>query len=116
MIALKQRFHGQNGIRIVYRHGQTVHGEGASLKYIADNKQDSYRCSVIVSKKVHKSAVVRNRIRRRVYEHIRVTGPEIIGHPDLVITIFEVGFSTISYPELQKNISDLLKKANLLRN
>lgn len=43
---------------------------------------------MVVSKKVNKSAVARNRIRRRLYELVQANQTDIIKPYDIVITVF----------------------------
>lgn len=42
--------------------------------FYTKTKRSDYRMAVVVSKKVAKSAVTRNRIRRRLYESVRKQG------------------------------------------
>ena len=70
MLAKKYRFHSRGGVRYVYQHGKTVRKPRMSLVF-CDNTRGFTRVAVVVSKKVAKTAVRRNRIRRRVYEVLR---------------------------------------------
>ncbi|MBI3337916.1 ribonuclease P protein component [Candidatus Saccharibacteria bacterium] len=88
MISRKHRFHGYGSLKYVYRHGQTVRGPLTSLKYTHNDRRQTYRLAIVVSKKVNKSAVTRNRIRRRLYEAVRQYESKIIEPYDLVITVF----------------------------
>ena len=67
MIARAHRFHGHNSLRYVYGRGKIIRGQFFSLKYALNSKRRRYRAAVVVSRKVHKSAVVRNRIRRETF-------------------------------------------------
>ncbi len=71
------------------------------------------RVAVVVSKKIDKRAVVRNRIRRRVYEIVRKQWNEIEQDYDLVITVFNVSVKDESHGELESQVSKLLKSAGL---
>ena len=82
-----------------------------TLKY-ADSRRVAYRLAVVVSKKVSKSAVVRNRIRRRIYEQVR---REFQKSPprrpaDMVITVFDESFKSMPAENLQAAVASLLKK------
>jgi ribonuclease P protein component len=66
MLSRTHRFHGYGSLKKVYANGKSVRGGLIGLKYLAGGSKP-YRVAVVVSKKVHKSAVVRNRIRRRLY-------------------------------------------------
>ncbi|MEI7683233.1 MAG: ribonuclease P protein component [Candidatus Saccharibacteria bacterium] len=112
MIGRANRFHGYNSLRYVYRHGKTVREPHMSLRYCDNNKREDYRLAVVVSKKVNKSAVARNRIRRRIYEAFRAH--MALGQPlDLVITVFQANVETIADQELQAEIASLLQQAGL---
>ena len=114
MISRQNRFHGHRSLNYVYGKGQAVRGEFLSLRY-ADNKRDDYRLAVVVSRKVSKSAVVRNRIRRRIYEIVRLHRQESKGNwrQDLVISVFDERIAGMPTEELQANVLKLLAKAGL---
>ena len=69
MLTKSQRFHGHNSLRPVYNKGRSVYGHSLKFIWTSSNGPIS-RAAVVVSKKVHKSAVVRNRIRRRLYAQL----------------------------------------------
>lgn len=114
MIRRANRFHGYNSLNYVYRRGQTVRGPLCSLKYAHNERRQTYRAAVIVSKKVSKSAVVRNRIRRRVYEAIRGLETGITSPYDLVFTIFSDNVAALSHEDLVRAIRAQLKQAGVL--
>lgn len=112
MIAQSHRFHGYGSLRFVYRQGKTIRGPLVSLKFVRNARRSKYRVAVVVSKKVSKSAVVRNRIRRRVYEIVRTQlAPD---QPyDLVFTAFGEQLADVPANDLQKMIVGQLKTAHL---
>lgn len=114
MLARKNRFHGHNSLRYVYKHGQTVRGPLCSLRYTANDRRNEYRLAVVVSKKVSKSAVVRNRIRRRLYEAVRLQSAAIKGSPDMVITVFNEQVASIPSEELTKLVRAQLRQAKII--
>ena len=71
MLIRAHRFHGYNSLRGVYGRGQTLRASLLNLKYQWREPNRPYRVAVVVSRKVSKSAVVRGRIRRRIYEIVR---------------------------------------------
>jgi len=112
MIGRAYRFHGYGSLRYVYKSGQTVRGPHMSLRYSVNKKRQNYRLAVVVSKKVNKSAVARNRIRRRIYEAFRTM--EWADKPcDLVITVFQATVEEMPVVELQKEVSSLVQQAKL---
>lgn len=111
MLSARHRFHGHGSLQAVYRNGQAVRGPLMSLKYVSRRSNKGYRVAVVVSKKVHKSAVTRNRIRRRIYEIIRQAGEELTTGKDLIITVFSERTAELGSSELTSMTEDLLKKA-----
>lgn len=114
MIAVRNRFHGHNSLRFVYQNGKTDRGPMTALKYVANPRRDSYRLAVVVSKKVSKSAVVRNRIRRRIYEVVRKE-PALTGKAyDMVITVFHEDVATVPHEDLQAMINTHLVQSHII--
>ena len=104
MIARKNRFHGHGSLRFVYKNGKVVRSQLYLIKYCLNPKRSQYRLAVVVSKKVHKSAVVRNRIRRRIYEIVR--NLKISTPLDIVFVIFDEQVACMDAAEL----SDLVDR------
>lgn len=114
MIGATHRFHGRSSLRFVYQRGQTIRGGALSLRHIRNERRDSYRTAVVVSRKVSKSAVVRNRIRRRVYEIIRKSSAQITGPYDLVFTVYSESAADMSHATLQKIVLGQLVQAGAM--
>ena len=109
MIAKKYRFHSRGGIKYTYRNGKTIRGAKISLVFTA-NSRNHQRFSVVVSKKVLKSAVGRNLIRRRVYEAIRLELTNFKPNLDCLFIINNKDVAIIPFSELQALVRDLLSK------
>lgn len=109
MISLIHRFHGHNSLRGVYQKGKSVYSANLKALYIS-SKGKSYRAAVVVSKKVHKSAVVRNRIRRRVYEQVRLCMASEPKNVDIVLLAQNEKLAHMTPDELQNEVVGLLKK------
>jgi ribonuclease P protein component len=114
MISRKHRFHGHNSLRYVYQHGRVVRGPLTALKYVRNERRDAYRLAVVVSKKVSKSAVIRNRIRRRLYEAVRLQEPNIHTAFDMVFTVFHEQVATLAAEDLTKLVRAQLKQAGII--
>lgn len=115
MIGKQYRFHGHNSLRQVYGRGSSVRSRFISLKYFHNPRRDETRFAVVVAKKVTKKAPVRNRIRRRVYEVIRLHTPMIQAGYDVVITVFDERIGEISAAELNKTLMELFTQAKLYK-
>lgn len=114
MIQKQHRFHGYNSLQRVYRRGKTVRGPLTSLRYMKNEQRQEYRLAVVVSKKVHKSAVVRNRIRRRLFEAVRLLEPRITEPYDIVLTVFHENVARIPAEQVSKLVFTQLKQAGIL--
>ena len=113
MLSKKYRFHSRGGIRFTYHNGKTIRHPKISLVF-AKNIKNKQRFAVVVSKKVLKFAVGRNRIRRRIYEAIRAELPNIKYPIDCIFTVYHKEVKDIPFPELQALVHDLLSEANVI--
>jgi len=111
MIAFKYRFHGHGSLRYVYKNGQAIRTHLITLKYTNNPHRKHPRFAVVVSKKVLKSAVGRNRIRRRVYEALRQHITPDFPSCDIVCIISSSEILTQTPAELTSLIGELLSQA-----
>ena len=109
MLTRIHRFHGHNALRPAYQKGSSAYGKNLKLIWLPSRAGGAYRAAVVVSKKVHKSAVVRNRIRRRLFELLRSTVPSDAGF-ELVVVVQNSAVATMAAPELEAEVVGLLKK------
>jgi len=116
MIARSNRFHGYSSLSFVQRHGQTVRGPLLSLRYVLNDRRKSWRLAVVVSRKVSKSAVARNRIRRRIYEVVRLNEPNIVGPYDFVFVVFSPQLTDVESEKLATMIVELLRRAGVINS
>jgi ribonuclease P protein component len=114
MISRKNRFHGYNSLRNAYRNGRMARGSLFAVKAVPNPRRSTYRLAVVVSRKVNKSAVARNRIRRRLYEISRQLGPQISQPHDIVITVFHSTVLETPHPELAGQLKKQFKELGLI--
>lgn len=114
MLAKLFRFHGHSAVRRSYKQGSSVRGPLCSMHYSTGIKITNLKVAVVVSKKVSKSAVVRNRIRRRIYEVVRIMQPDLLRPAELIFTIYQAEVADIPSLKLQKEVRELLKRAKLI--
>lgn len=112
MIARQHRFHGYSSLSFVYRRGRTVRDQHLAVRFVRNSRRSEYRLAVIVSRKVHKSAVTRNRVRRRIYEIVR-TGAVIAEPYDIVMTVFSDQIVEMPVDQLTRLVLGLLEEARL---
>lgn len=110
MLEKKYRFHSRGGVRYVYQKGKTIRKPKISLVF-TDNTRGFTRVAVVVSKKVDKSAVGRNKIRRRVYEAIRLNFDDLPKKRDYIFVIYNKNMAKISFQELEKELGELVSES-----
>ena len=86
-----------------------------SLVFVGNTKGFT-RVAVVVSKKVAKSAVKRNRIRRRVYEAMRLNMEDIPKKVDYIIVIYSKDVMMMSFRELEENLGKLISESKVCYN
>lgn len=110
MLSKKYRFHSRGGVQYTYKHGKTIRTPKISLVH-NNNDRGFQRFAVVVSKKVVKSAVGRNRIRRRVYEAIRLELPTFSAKRDNIFVVYSKDVSNMDFSELRHLIHSLLEQS-----
>lgn len=136
MIQKQYRFKSWDGlIQITSKKGTSFRGENIGLKALElsdsaiQNRHRSMQArrpklnknfhphpkyAVIVSKKVAKSAVTRNRIRRRVYEWIRLNQLKLSSKHLTLIYINSEAVAKMPYKTLDSELQNIFQKAGLL--
>lgn len=110
MLNKRIRFHSRGGVRYTYQKGKTIRTPKMSLVY-NDNSRGHQRFAVVISKKVIKSAVGRNRVRRRVYEAIRMSLPYFKDTKDCIFVVYSKEIKEMDFEALIKIVRDLLTQS-----
>lgn len=113
MISVKYRFHGHGSLRYLFKNAQAVRSRHITVKYVANPRRKHPRFSVVVSKKVHKSAVGRNRMRRRLYEIVLREMPKLATTYDVALIITNSEVMNMEHAELEGQVQQLFTQANL---
>ncbi len=104
----ENRFHTERSVRRVMQYGRPIRSRYTTVR-VVDSRHPASRVAVIVSKKVFKSAVKRNRIRRRIYNIVRHdilhTKPSV----DITINVFSPDVLIIDHRLLSRDILTLLQ-------
>jgi len=115
MLSFDHRFHGHGSLRFVYAKGQVVRSKYFVLKYSSNPRRQTPRIAVVVSKKIMKPAVGRNRIRRRLYEAVRQELPALSERSDIVFIVTSPELMTVDSNEMVRVLRSALKQADLYR-
>lgn len=85
-----------------------------AIKFVENPKRGTYRLAVVISRKVNKSAVGRNRIRRRLYEAVRNLEGDILRPYDIVLTVFNSSVLEEPAQSLAHQVKKQLTDAGIL--
>lgn len=110
MLSHKYRFHSRGGVRYVLQKGRTIRSSAFSLIY-TPNYRGFRRFGIVVSKKVLKSAVGRNRIRRRIYEALRLEIPNYQKPMDYLFVVYSKNVLTMPFSGLRHQVRELLDRS-----
>lgn len=114
MISRSNRFHGRGSIQRLYKTAKSARTGSLALRFAPNERRQSYRLAVVVSRKISKSAVVRNRIRRRLYEQVRILSGNFTAPYDVVIVVYDSAIADMNVAKLTTEVRDLFKKAKLI--
>lgn len=115
MLNKKYRFHSRGGVRYVYQKGKTVRKPKMSLVFV-ENTRGFTRFAVVVSKKVEKSAVGRNRMRRRIYEALRLNLENLPKKMDYVFVVYSKDVMKMPFKEIEGLLGELVAEAKVCYN
>ena len=99
----------------MYKNGKTIRGAKMSLIFTPNNRGFT-RVGVVVSKKVDKRATVRNRIRRRVYEVVRLNFEMVPKKMDYLFVVYAKDVERMKFQELEKMIGELVAETSRVGN
>lgn len=97
----------------VFKTGQSFYGKVLGIK-IADNKLESTRFGLMVSLKVSKKAVVRNKIKRQIRAIISKNLDSIKKGKDVVILVFPLILDK-NFEEIKKILASGFEKLKLYK-
>lgn len=112
MLNRRFRFHSRGGVNYTYKHGKTIRTAKLSLIH-NENSRGFQRFAVVVSKKVEKTAVGRNRIRRRFYEAIRLYKKQhdFTAAKDFVFVVYSKEFLSCDFATIEQAVSSLIAES-----
>lgn len=95
----------------VYRYGRSTANRQFVVYVMNDTQTEHYKVGISVSKKIG-NAVVRNRMKRRLKEIVRLDSDHIKRHIQFVIIVRNPAVD-LSYDQLRKSLIHVMKKARL---
>jgi ribonuclease P protein component len=114
MLASKFRLTGSNSYRKVESEGQVFQSANFGLAYIKRGDSDPSRFGFVVSTKIAKDAVDRNRIKRVMSEAVRISSIDLEPGFDVVF-LAKTTITRVSTSEIMKEVKVALKNTKISR-
>ena len=113
MLPKANRLTKETDFKLLAKKGRLFY---SSLFTIKLNKKKNFasRFGVVISAKVSKKAVVRNKVKRRITEIIRLALPKIKSEFDVMILVKPV-VAEKNYKEIKEDLEKLFKKARIFK-
>ncbi len=108
MLKKINRINKTRDLQKVYRSGKTLHTPALVIKFVLGMKT---RTGFVVSKKVSKKAVERNRIKRALREKVRVSLSSLSTGEYMIVA--KPAAASYKGKELAGQLGDVLRKAGL---
>ena len=112
MLPKENRITKDKEFQKVYRKGEFFGTKLIHFKYMRNNLPNT-RVGFVIGKKVHKSAVRRNLLKRRMRAVFRLNLAKIKPGYDIAV-IAKPGAIELDYEEIEKNLLFALKKIKLM--
>jgi ribonuclease P protein component len=122
----RHRLKGQRVFDSLYRRGRASHGPFLVLRWLPAQPAllppqqrlhpcSPWRCGVVVSSKVHKRAVQRNRLRRLLHGHLLERPPACVPEPIWLLVSLKPGSAERDPVDLLGEWDELLQRAGLIQ-
>ncbi|MFA5714166.1 MAG: ribonuclease P protein component [Candidatus Paceibacterota bacterium] len=108
MLPKENRLKRKKEFEAVFKEGKTLKGNYVFLKY-SKEEDEKTKIGFVVSKKVSKLAVIRNKAKRRMREIVRLRKKEIKDGMRIIIIALSP-IKDAGYEEIEKDIANLLEK------
>ena len=109
MIPKQNRITGQ-GAKYILKKGKKLNNTYFNIKFIRGSANEN-RFAVMVSLKVSPKAIERNKIRRQIYEIVRLSHLKSTNPQDIVI-ITKPNIKELDFQTLETSLSKALQKIN----
>jgi ribonuclease P protein component len=113
MLPKENRLKKEKEFEAVFKGGRTLRGKSVFLKYLI-NGTDQTRIGFVVSKKISKLAVERNKAKRRMRDIVRLKKDNLKNGLSIVI-ISLPPIKGMEYKEIKQDLENLLSKEELIK-
>ncbi len=112
MLAKDNRLTKKNDLGNVFKNGRAVRNDSLVFKFV-ENKRNNPRFAFVISKKVSKKAVLRNRIKRIISESVRLKTRRLKKGIDGLFIVLP-GVREEDFKKIDNVVERIFKQANLL--
>ena len=107
-----QRIHKNKEFQEIFNFGKKVLYNGLLIYVFSRENVDICRLGIVVSRKIEKSAVIRNKFKRRIREIFRLNKHKIKKGTDIVVVATK-NCITQNYHQLEQNFITCLKQTGV---
>lgn len=111
MLSREYKLKKDNDFKKVFEKGKFYHSDFIKIRFLKNDLKVT-RFGIVVSSKISKKAVSRNRIRRRLEEIIRIRLDQIRSGFDIVV-LFEPEVIGKNHKQIEQVFVNLIKEAKL---
>lgn len=113
MLPKENRLKKEKEFEAVFKGGRTIKGKYVFLRYLI-NGTDKTRIGFVVSKKISKLAVVRNKVKRRMRDIVRLKRNELKEGLSIVVVSLP-SITKMTYKEIKEDLENLLNKGEIIK-
>jgi ribonuclease P protein component len=113
MLPKENRLKKEKEFEAVFKGGRTIKGKSVFLRYLI-NGTDKTKVGFVVSKKISKLAVIRNKAKRRMRDIVRLKKDGLKEGLSIVIVSLP-SISKLTYKEIKEDLENLLSKEELIK-
>lgn len=114
MLAKKFRLTGARNFTRIQKEGKVFQSANFGIAYVKRGDSEASKFGFIVSTKIAKDAVDRNRFRRAMSEAVRIDSIDLVNGYDVVF-LAKTSIARVSTAEIMKEVRLSLKESGLLR-
>src|SRR6185369_10124713 len=114
MLSKKFRLSSTNDFKRVQNDGRVYQSKSFGIAFLKRDDSESSRFAFVVSTKIAKDAVDRNRFKRTMSETVRIASVDLLPGFDVVF-LAKTSIASVPASELMKEVREGLKQSGLMK-
>lgn len=111
MLAKPSRLVKEKDFQTAFKQGKSFYGKFVGIKAVANNLTDN-RFGIIVSTKISKKSVERNKLKRQIRAVLKQLDKRLVRGYDLIIIVLPAALNQ-EYGEISQELANILSKLRL---